>query len=121
MIKLTDRNVKFVGTSGKEYQFDLYSFDDFNDVKGVFDPQAALYVFGKLTEDQTLFSHIYMGETDNLHARFSNHHKETCIRQHAANSIGVCKNDDFNEEDKRLSAEKDILGANNFPCNEANN
>lgn len=121
MIKLTNRNVKFVGTSGKEYQFDLYSFDDFNDVKGAFDPEAALYVFGKLNEDQTSFSRIYMGETDNLHARFSKHHKETCIRQHVANSIGICENDNFDEETKRLAAEKDILEANTFPCNDVNN
>ena len=121
MLRKTDKTVTLVGASGREYVFKLFTFDDFNDVKGAFESKAALYVFGQLNEDQTKFTRVYLGETDDLKARFDNHHKEDCIRYHGANCIGICDEEEFKDEAKRKAAEKDLLDVMNFPCNDKNN
>ena len=64
---------------------------------------------------------FYLGKTSDLHNRFYNHHKEQCIRSHGANCIGICADEEFSDKAKLEAAERDILAANNFSCNDQNN
>lgn len=121
MIKTINKTVTLKGTSGREYVFELYSFDKYDDVKGAFTEVPALYLFGKLNADQSFFDYIYLGETSNLHERYDNHMKEDCIKHHGANGIGIYALEEFRNEAKRKAAEKDLLDAINFPCNDKNN
>jgi hypothetical protein len=121
MVNKLGKTVTLKGASGREYLFELYTFDKYDDVKGAFIELAALYLFGKLNADQSFFEYIYLGETNNLYTRYDNHLKEDCIKRYGANGIGICALEEFRNEAKRKAAEKDILEAINFPCNDKNN
>ena len=71
------------GISGKEYLFDLYSFDDFSELKNAFLDRAAVYLFTRRRTTNEGFTHdlVYLGETANLADRFNNHHKEREINR----------------------------------------
>lgn len=45
MVKDINKTTNIKARSGKEYEFQLYSFDDFNDLKGFFDEDPVLYLF----------------------------------------------------------------------------
>lgn len=122
MITQLNKTTTLKGKSGKEYVFNLYSFDDFNDlVTEITAEKAALYLFTNRYSSNGKYYHnyIYLGETGDISSRYSGHHKEACIKKHNANCIGFWWAPD--NEDKRRAAETDILEANNFPCNEVNN
>lgn len=121
MVIELNKTTTLKSSTGKEYVFQLYSFDDFNDLKGFFDEDPALYLFTRRYIDGGTYHHvyIYLGETCNLNSRFNDHHKEKCIRRNNANCIGVYR---FGGTEKvRKDSENDLLDANRFPCNEANN
>ena len=120
-MKKNNKSVTLIGASQREYVFELYTFSDFDEVKGTFKAIPALYMFGKMSEDQSKIKLIYLGETSDLSTRFDNHHKERCIRLHEANCIGICVEKEFKEEEKLKEAEQDILAAYNFPCNDQHN
>ena len=109
------------GKSGQQYDFSLWTFDDFDDIKRMF-KGTALYLFTNRFANGNEFRHfyIYLGETGDLLTRFDNHHKEECIRNHSANCIGFCPLPNSTEEDRK-AIETDILLNNNLPCNTANN
>ena len=121
MLRKINKTVALKGVSGKEYVFELYAFDKYDDVKGAFAEVPALYLFGKLNADQSFFDFIYLGETGNLRTRYDNHQKEDCIKRQGANCIGIRALEEFRNEAQRKAAEKDLLGAINFPCNDKNN
>jgi hypothetical protein len=103
-------NLSLKGTSGKEYVFEMFVLNtSFNAVGG-------LYLFTKPGNQVTI--PIYLGHTQDLSTRFTNHHKEKCIDGQGATHISVCRMDD---EKSRIAAEKDLLGVYNFHCNEVNN
>lgn len=119
-MKRINKSLTLIGVSKREYVFELYTFSDFDEVKGAFKVIPALYIFGKLSEDQKI-KLIYLGETSDLSTRFDNHHKERCIRLHEANCIGICREEEFKDEEKLKEAERDILAAYNFLCNDHHN
>lgn len=121
MVKDINKTTTIKAKSGKEYEFQLYSFDDFNDLKGFFDEDPALYLFTRRykKEDKYFHDYIYLGETCNLNSRFNDHHKENCIRKNNANCIGIYRFE--GTEIVRKGSETDLLEAKKFPCNEANN
>ncbi len=122
MICDTDRTMELVGQSGKRYLFNLYSFDNFDDLRNAFNTIAALYVFTKrFRKESGNYSHdlIYLGETSNLSERFDNHHKESCIKMRNPNCIGIYSF--VGTEQQRKNAERDILESYDFPCNSQNN
>jgi len=121
MIKDFNNKVTLTGVSGKKYVFNLYTYSDFDDVKGAFTPKSALYLFIKLSADQTSYWRVYLGKTGDLSTRFDSHHKEDCIRKHGANCIGIHSDEKFKNEKVLEEAEKDLLAAYNFPCNDQNN
>jgi hypothetical protein len=101
----------FKGKSGNEYPFNVYTFDtNFSEV-------GAVYIVTKRIKSEETYNHsfIYIGQTDNLKERFTNHHKQTCFEKNNANCI--CTHQEDNEK-TRLVVESDLINANNTPCND---
>lgn len=121
MVRTLNKTTVLKGRSGKEYVFNLWSYDDFNDIKGSF-TGGGLYLFTRRYWDgeKYMHSYIYLGETGDYYTRFNNHHKEQCIRLHQANCIGFYPMPGATEE-QRQAAEEDLLAAYNFPCNTTDN
>lgn len=120
MIRNTSRTITLVGASGKNYLFELLTFDDFNELRGYFDAIPGLYAFGVL-DDNGFFTYVYFGKAENLSNRFYVHHKEDSIRAHQANCIGICCLSELRDDEILEKAERDILSVIKFPCNEVNN
>jgi hypothetical protein len=107
---MSEGTLTLKGKSGSSYTFEVYKLNtDFKALGG-------LYLFTKA--DGTTHTHIYLGQTQDLSSRFTNHHKEQCIDKHGGTHISVRV---MNAEKERLAAEKDLLAIYNFPCNEINN
>ena len=98
------------GKSGLAYLFDVYPFPDQEFKKD----RAAVYVIGK-TNPHGLLQIIYVGETDDLSARFDNHHKASCFSNNGADAIGIHDEDD---ENKRLEIERDLKAQFEPVCND---
>lgn len=109
------------GKSGKKYEFSLWSFEDFDDVKSTFTGEG-LYLFTNrhLSEGEYKHSYIYLGETGDYYTRYDGHHKEESIKKHEANCIGFYSMPNSTEEDRKKK-EDDLLENYNFPCNTVNN
>lgn len=121
MVTKLNKKTTLKAETGKKYVFDLYLFDDFNDLKGYFDQDPALYLFTKREKrgDKYAHTYVYLGETCNLNSRFDNHHKENCIKKAKCNCIGIYL---FGGTEKvRKACEEELLDNNGFPCNEQNN
>ena len=102
--------ISLAGKSGKSYSFEKYILNtNFNALGG-------LYLFTRAADNTNYL--LYLGHTQDLSSRFTNHHKEQCIDKNGGTHISVCV---INDEKKRLEAEKDILSNYNFTCNEVNN
>ena len=121
MVKELGKYTTLIGESGKKYIFNLWLFDDFDDVKRTF-TGGGLYLFTNRHSVNGEFKHsyIYLGETEDYYTRYDNHHKENCIRHHEANCIGFYSMPGVSEEERK-AAEDDLLAKYDFPCNKANN
>lgn len=109
MGKIAD--VTFTGASGTKYSFIGYTLDtSFSDV-------GAVYIFTKRTvsDDNGTHATLYIGETEELGTRISNHEKWSCVNNHGANCICVHRDDN---QASRLQKEKDLLGNYHSPCND---
>lgn len=117
MVKELNKTTTLTGASEKYYKFNLWGFDDFDDVKGIFQG-GGLYLFTKreLTDGVYLHTYLYLGKTTNYLTRFDNHHKEAEIRNLHSNCIGFYSMPNATEEEME-KAEKDILSNYEFPCN----
>ncbi len=109
MAKLADLTLK--GCSGKEYTFGVYTIDT------TFKAIGGVYYISKRTVSNNKGSHhkIYIGITEDLSARFNNHHKASCFKKYNANCISVLVE---NIKSNREEIERDLLCNYNFPCNE---
>jgi len=97
------------GKSGKEYKYWIY------DIGTTFTEVPGNYVFAKKAETGK-FRPIYAGETEDLSARFDNHHKMPCIKENGATHICVHRNDDG--EKARKAEEQDIIAQWHPICND---
>lgn len=117
-----NKTTSLKGKSGKKYTFDLYSFDKFDELSDeITAEKGAIYLFTKhiLKNGKYYHEYIYLGETSDISTRYANHHKRRCIMSHSSNCIGFIFTDA--SDDERKAMEKDILEANDFPCNDMNN
>ena len=118
MIRKEEEPLSLQDMIGNEYLFEVYHLEDMDDVKGIFNPISAVYVFTRLSRNRMgPYTHelIYCGETGDLSNRFDHpdHHKEPNIRSRRANCICVlCV-----PPEERKQVEKDILTNNHFSCN----
>jgi len=105
-------NITYQGASGKDYIFKVYEKSTtFNDVGAVYLITKSQY---KKAKDRWYHSLIYIGQTQDLSARFDNHHKENCFKEKQYNRICVYR---VNGEKTRLKVEKDLLDNYDPPCN----
>ncbi len=99
--------VTFTGASGKTYTFTAYTLDTtFNEV-------GAVYIFTK--QENRAYTPLYIGRTNNLKQRISNHEKWPCVRRYGVNSICVLVE---SSALSRLQIESDLLDMGNPPCND---
>lgn len=114
MVVDLQRTITLNGASGKVYTLYLFQFDDFDDIKGFFDPVGGIYVFLHWEIFRKDFRLVYCGKTDNLQTRYNNHHAEQCIRNAFAKHFAVVRVDNAND---RTSIEEDLLAQYDFSCN----
>ena len=121
MVKELSKTITLKGRSGEEYKFSLWSFEDFDDIKGTF-TGAGLYLFTnrRLSDRGYKHTYIYLGETSDYYTRYNDYHKEECIKNHSSNCIGFYSMPNATEDERKI-AEEDLLGNYSFPCNTANN
>jgi predicted GIY-YIG superfamily endonuclease len=101
--------VTFTGKSGDQYTFKYYDFSgSWNEVAGV-------YIVARYNQASNKIYAIYVGETDNLKERMSNHHKQDCFDKNKANIL--CWLGMANQQ-SRLKAETDLIRGLNTPCND---
>ena len=99
--------VTFTGASGNTYTFTAYTLDTtFNEV-------GAVYIFTK--QENRNYIPLYIGQTDNLKQRISNHEKWPCVMEYGVDSI--CVLGESNELSRRY-IEHDLLDTGNPPCND---
>ena len=94
--------VKFKGISGEDFNLAVYP------ISLTFDSIGAVYIITrrfKNTHGKIKHKAIYVGETNDLSTRFTNHHKEKCFLKHQANCI--CTLYESNEN-TRLEIEKNL-------------
>ena len=105
--------LKLQGASGTIYAFDVYSKDT-NWTDGI---ECIYYVSNRTSKSDGTgnHSHIYVGQTDDLKFRLSNHQRQSCFDSHDYNAISV--HGESNER-VRLDKESDLIDAMYPPCNQ---
>lgn len=101
------------GASGNKYDFDVWSADtEWND-----NVACVYYVSRRTPKSDGTGDHnaIYIGETEDLKDRLSNHHQQSCFEQHRYNAISTLVEKNGNT---RLVIENDLVKAINPPCND---
>jgi hypothetical protein len=102
------RTILWTGQSGSKYKYSIYKIGtNFKDIAGN-------YVYAQETKPNS-WSPKYIGQTNSLKNRLSNHEKESCAIRNGATHIHVHAN---SSEVSRLSEEKDLVVNWKPPCNE---
>ena len=120
MIKKLNETATLKDSKGKEYKFEMYSYDTIDDIDDAFKnyKKAGLYMFAKryIKNGETMFKLSYIGETGDYSTRgYSNHHKRKEIENSGANEFGLYL---YSGTDaKRLELEGDLIDTNDPPCN----
>ena len=99
------------GKSGRTYELRIYAW------KHAFKQLAAVYaVMERVIESRIkpAYSTIYVGETENIRAVFSDHEKHECFEMYCANTIGVLPEPDAA---RRAAIAEDLRAALDAPCN----
>ncbi len=101
--------INWSGKSGTEYTYWIYS------IETTFKDGPGNYIFAKETRPG-FWSACYIGQSQNLGDRLSNHEKETCAKRYGATHIHVHSNG--NGETARRDEEKDLILRQQPPCND---
>lgn len=103
--------VTFTGVSGKKYDFKVYPKNT------KFPNIGAIYILSKRTVVNGQGSHelLYIGETEELGSRLSNHEKWPCVNRLGCNVVCVKTQ---NDRRFRLAIEADIRKKYDPPCND---
>ena len=105
---MAERRIRWPGESGQKY---LYWINDFSTN---FDGIPANYIFARETQPSK-FRPIYIGHTDNLKERLSNHEKMSCIRENKATH--VCIHPSSSNKAIRQEEERDLVNRWKPGCN----
>ncbi len=103
-------SIDFTGKSGKKYTFNVYPLGTkFKDIR-------AVYAFTKRTPKENTHTQavLYVGESEKLGDRISNHEKLECVKPLGCNCICVHSEDN---EVARMAKEKDLIENYDPPCN----
>ena len=100
--------IMWPGASGKEYRYWIYP------IGTTFEDTPGNYLFAKESSPGR-WTPIYIGETESLSDRLSNHDKMPCINRHGGTHIHT--HTTFGSQDVRRAEESDLLANWNPPCN----
>lgn len=101
------------GASGTKYEFTVYSKDtSFKE-----DVDCVYYISKRTAKADGTGTHseIYVGETDDLKKRLSDHHKQACFDRNGYNAISVHRE---SSSLARTRKESDLIEAIHPPCND---
>lgn len=104
--------VTLTGASGRSYVFDVYHAGTTWK-----DNIACVYYISKAVPGPEIggnHTQIYIGQTDNMKERHSDHHKQECFRRHGCNAVSIHLEAN---ENTRLLIEADLVKALKPPCN----
>lgn len=108
----TTPTIDLKGKSGKTFSFYIY------DLTTTFKAVGGVYVFTKATtntDNSITHEIIYVGMTEDLSTRFTNHHKKDCYTKKGANRICVRQ---VEQQTDREQLEKDLILNYNPHCND---
>jgi excinuclease UvrABC nuclease subunit len=77
------------------------------------EPCPGIYIYAKETSPHK-WSPVYIGQSENINLRLTNHEQQECVDQNGATHIHVSI---FTDEARRLAAEKDLIQQWEPPCN----
>lgn len=98
---------EFVGNSGNAYRGYAYSLN------GPIPPIAGVYIVTRTNFNRQEV--VYIGQSDDIKRRFSNHEKLICMKQNGGSYITIIG---APQEDERYRIEKDLILRYYPPCNE---
>jgi hypothetical protein len=105
---MAEQTIMWPGASGKEYKYWIHSINtSFKDSPGN-------YIFSKETS-RGYWTPIYIGETDSLKKRLSNHEKMPCVKRYGGTHIHA--HTSSSDEKVRRAEESDLLAKWDPPCN----
>lgn len=96
------------GVSGRTYTFLLFPWGT------AFNPVAAVYAILRYATGGQ-YDVLYVGETENLNDRLTNHHKQWCVDLHGKTHVGVLMEP---SAAGRLAIEADLVSYYKAPCND---
>ena len=105
---MAERTIMWPGASGKKYKYRIYPLNT------SFEDSPGNYIFAKETSIGR-WKPIYIGETDSLQDRLSNHEKMPCVKRHGGTHVHV--HTDPSEEELRRAEELDLLANWGPSCN----
>jgi len=105
--------ITFTGKSATKYDFDVYDINT-----GWKDDVGVVYVvtkrykksYGKYYHDK-----IYIGRTEDLKERHSNHHQQDCFDSNSANCICIHMESNYQ---RQVDIETDLIQGNTTQCND---
>jgi hypothetical protein len=103
-----ERMIMWPGSSGKKYKYLIYH------INTLFEDLPGNYIFAKETSIGRWIP-IYIGETDSLHDRLSNHEKMPCIKHHGGTHVHI--HTSSVDEESRRAEESELIANWNPPCN----
>ena len=92
--------INWFGISGRKYEYWIYK------IGTTFKEEPGNYIFAKETKT-SYWSPSYIGETENLNQRLTDHEKESCARKHGATHIHTHLN--ASGEEARRQEENDLI------------
>lgn len=101
--------IMWPGQSGKEYKYWIYP------IGTTFNKEPGNYIFAKETRPG-YWSPCYIGQTENLDERLTDHEKEACAKRHGATHIHTHVT--LGGEAIRRAEEGDLIQKWTPPCNE---
>ena len=102
------KTIMWVGASGKKYEYWIYPIGtSFKDSPGN-------YIFAKETAPDR-WTPVYIGETDSLKDRLSNHEKMPCVKRYGGTHVHA--HTGSADEKTRRAEESDLPAKWDPPCN----
>ena len=102
------KTIRWTGKSGKQYEYWIYRMDT------TFEDEPGNYIFAKETSPH-LWSPVYIGETESLKDRLTNHNELPCITKNGGTHIHAHTTP--GGAHARKAEEADLLDRSDTPCN----
>jgi hypothetical protein len=105
---MAEKMIMWPGASGKQYKYWIHP------INTSFKGSPGNYIFAKETSPERWIP-IYIGETDNIKERLSNHEKMPCVKRHGRTHVHI--HNSSSAEELRRAEESDLIANWDPPCN----